>query len=85
MLKELLDDHRDVVTHLAHGFRESKKHIEVKYSGLSNQKFNVLDVKSSVLYISEVLYEINTKYPWTIKAADHRTVQTKEALHTKTQ
>ncbi len=30
MLRELLDDHSNVVTHLAEGFRESKKHIKVR-------------------------------------------------------
>ena len=29
MLRELLDDHRDVVTMLAEGFRECRKHIKV--------------------------------------------------------
>ena len=29
MLRELLDDHSDVVTMLAEGFREAKKHIKV--------------------------------------------------------
>jgi len=30
MLSELLDDHKDVVTLLAEGFRETRKHIEVR-------------------------------------------------------
>ena len=30
MLRELLDDHRDVVTLLAEGFGESRKHIKVR-------------------------------------------------------
>ena len=32
MLRELLDTHKDVVTQLAEGFRESRKHLEVRFS-----------------------------------------------------
>ena len=31
LLKELLDDHKDVVSQLAQGFKESRKHIEVSF------------------------------------------------------
>ncbi len=30
LLKQMLDDHRDVVTMLADGFRETKKHLKVQ-------------------------------------------------------
>ena len=31
VLKDLLEDHKDVVSQLASGFRECKKHFEVRY------------------------------------------------------
>jgi hypothetical protein len=35
LVKNLLDDHKDVVTHLASGFRECRKHIPVSMTALS--------------------------------------------------
>ena len=36
-MRQLLDDHKDVVTLLAEGLRESRKHIEVRGSAMGAQ------------------------------------------------
>lgn len=38
-MRQLLDDHKDVVTLLAEGLRESRKHIEVRGSTVGTQAY----------------------------------------------
>ena len=42
VLKELLEDHKDVVTNLARGFKEAKKHIKVFFHRPFKNKSNKL-------------------------------------------
>ena len=56
VLRELLDDHKDVIGTLAQGFKESRKHIKVKMPFILAQEWSSFMILHTVLPIIELCF-----------------------------